>query len=105
MRIGVDLDGVVADFTQGWTSQYKKDFGKEIQEKDITEWGLSQPLTHFEEEIDFWNWAKNFNGYSIFNFFILLSNDIIIFYTKYLIKFYYFHDIEKNYNNIDFNCL
>ena len=66
MRIGVDLDGVVADFTQGWTSQYKKDFGKEIQEKDITEWGLSQPLTHFEEEIDFWNWAKNFNGYSIF---------------------------------------
>ena len=40
MRIGVDLDGVVADFTQGWTSQYKKDFGKEIQEKDITEWGV-----------------------------------------------------------------
>ena len=35
MRIGVDLDGVVADFTHGWTSQYKKDFGKEILEKDI----------------------------------------------------------------------
>ena len=33
MRIGVDLDGVVADFTHGWTSQYKKDFGKEILEK------------------------------------------------------------------------
>ena len=43
MRIGVDLDGVVADFTHGWTSQYKKDFGKDILEKDITEWGLSKP--------------------------------------------------------------
>ena len=66
MRIGVDLDGVVADFTQGWTSQYKIDFGNEIKEEDITEWGLSKPLTHFEEEIDFWNWAKDFNGSSIF---------------------------------------
>ena len=66
MRIGVDLDGVVADFTQGWTSQYKIDFGNEIKEEDITEWGLSKPLTHFEEEVDFWNWAKDFNGSSIF---------------------------------------
>ena len=66
MRIGVDLDGVVADFTDGWTSQYEKDFGKEINENDITEWGLAKPLTHFEEEVDFWNWAKDINGSSIF---------------------------------------
>ena len=66
MRIGGDLDGVVADFTDGWTSQYKKDFGKEISENDITEWGLAKPLTHFEEEIDFWNWAKDIDGSSIF---------------------------------------
>ena len=66
MRIGVDLDGVVADFTDGWTSQYRKDFGKKISEKDITEWGLAKPLTHFEEEIDFWNWAKDIDGSSIF---------------------------------------
>ena len=58
MRIGVDLDGVVANFTKGWTTQYEKDFNKKIQPSDITEWGLSKPLTHFEEEIDFWNWAK-----------------------------------------------
>ena len=66
MRIGVDLDGVVADFTDGWTSQYEKDFGKKISENDITEWGLVKPLTHFEEEIDFWNWAKDIDGSSIF---------------------------------------
>ena len=56
MRIGVDLDGVVADFTHGWTSQYKKT-SVEILEEDITN-GLSKPLTHFRKEIDFWNWAK-----------------------------------------------
>ena len=66
MRIGVDLDGVVADFTDGWTSQYEKDFGKKISENDITEWGLSKPLTHFEEEVDFWSWAKDIDGASIF---------------------------------------
>ena len=66
MRIGVDLDGVVANFTKGWTTQYEKDFNKKIQPSDITEWGLSKPLTHFEEEIDFWNWAKDINGSSIF---------------------------------------
>jgi len=66
MRIGVDLDGVVADFTDGWTSQYEIDFGKKISEKDITSWGLAKPLTHFEEEIDFWNWAKDIEGSSIF---------------------------------------
>ena len=32
MRIGVDLDGVVADFTKGWTTQYALDFGKQISE-------------------------------------------------------------------------
>ena len=66
MRIGADLDGVVADFTDGWTSQYEKDFGKKISENDITEWGLAKPLTHFEEEVDFWNWAKDIDGASIF---------------------------------------
>ena len=57
MRIGVDLDGVVADFTKGWTTQYALDFGKEILEEEITDWGLSKPLTHFEKDLDFWNWA------------------------------------------------
>ena len=32
MRIGVDLDGVVANFTKGWTTQYEAEFGKKILE-------------------------------------------------------------------------
>jgi len=38
MRIGVDLDGVVANFTKGWTELYEKEFGKKILEEEITEW-------------------------------------------------------------------
>ena len=50
----------------GGPHSMKKDFGKKISENDITEWGLAKPLTHFEEEIDFWNWAKDIDGSSIF---------------------------------------
>ena len=32
MRIGVDLDGVVANFTKGWTEYYEEEFGKKIYE-------------------------------------------------------------------------
>ncbi len=53
MRIGVDLDGVVANFTKGWTEYYEEEFGKKILEEDITSWGLSEPLTHFKEDMDF----------------------------------------------------
>ena len=35
MRIGVDLDGVVANFTKGWTKNYEEEFGKKIQQDDI----------------------------------------------------------------------
>ncbi len=66
MRIGVDLDGVVANFTKGWTKYYEEEFGKKILEDDITSWGLSKPLTHFKEDVDFWKWAKDINGSSIF---------------------------------------
>ena len=66
MRIGIDLDGVVADFTKGWTTHYNQEFGKSINEEDEVSWGLSKPLTHFDKEEDFWEWARNINGSTIF---------------------------------------
>ena len=41
MRIGVDLDGVVADFTKGWTTQYSLDFGKVIDKDEHLKIGLN----------------------------------------------------------------
>ena len=35
MRIGVDLDGVVANFTKGWTKYYEEEFGKKILELSL----------------------------------------------------------------------
>jgi len=66
MRIGIDLDGVVADFTKGWTTYYNQEFGKTINKEDEVSWGLSKPLTHFDKEEDFWEWARNINGSTIF---------------------------------------
>ena len=42
MRIGIDLDGVVADFTKGWTTHYNQEFGKSIND---------DPQTYFTEEV------------------------------------------------------
>ncbi len=76
MRIGVDLDGVVANFTKGWTKYYEEEFGKKILEDDITSWGLSEPLTHFKEDVDFWKWAKDINGSSIFRNLEVYENSV-----------------------------
>lgn len=76
MRIGVDLDGVVANFTKGWTKYYEEEFGKKILEDDIQSWGLSEPLTHFKEDLDFWKWAKDINGSSIFRNLEVYENSV-----------------------------
>jgi len=76
MRIGVDLDGVVANFTKGWTKYYEEEFGKKILEDDIKSWGLSEPLTHFKEDLDFWKWAKDINGSSIFRNLEVYENSV-----------------------------
>ena len=40
MRIGVDLDGVVADFTHGWTSIDKRVGDREFLERELREGGF-----------------------------------------------------------------
>ena len=59
MRIGVDLDGVVASFSHGWATAYQQDFGGEfITEDKIVGWNINE-LTHFKSMNEFWTWMRN----------------------------------------------
>ncbi len=67
MRLGIDLDGVVADFNQGWVSRYNRDFGTSLSSDDVLEWDAPVDLTHFGSMADFWEWARTCGeGQSIF---------------------------------------
>lgn len=57
MRLGIDLDGVVSDFNQGWVDRYNRDFGASLSVGDIVEWNALVGLTHFSVVEEFWEWA------------------------------------------------
>lgn len=66
MRLGIDLDGVVADFTKGWMTFYNREFGTDLSVPDATTWGDVVRLTHFETMDEFWEWTSDLDGHSIF---------------------------------------
>ena len=66
MRLGIDLDGVVADFNAGWVSLYNDQFDRELASDMVTSWGGMIDLTHFTDMGEFWRWAGQGDGHSIF---------------------------------------
>jgi 5'(3')-deoxyribonucleotidase len=66
LRLGIDLDGVVADFNAGWVSRYNKDFSAELSQEAVQIWDGLHRLTHFQHMKDFWAWARGKDGESIF---------------------------------------
>lgn len=66
MRLGIDLDGVVANFTAGWIGFYNEQFGTHLHEDDVDGWGEIPRLTHFHSMHHFWQWARSLNGASLF---------------------------------------
>jgi 5'(3')-deoxyribonucleotidase len=59
LRLGIDLDGVVADFNTGWITRYNREFATELQPTQVTSWDGLVPLTHFADMDDFWHWARS----------------------------------------------
>ena len=66
MRLGIDLDGVVADFTKGWMKFYNRDFGTTLKLEDSKRWHDLVHLTHFENIDEFWDWSSDLDGHSVF---------------------------------------
>ena len=66
MRLGIDLDGVVANFTQGWMNFYNRDFGTSYVFEDSQNWGDLVDLTHFKDMGEFWEWSSDLDGHSVF---------------------------------------
>ena len=66
-RLGIDLDGVIADFNGGWTRRYNSEFGASISADDVVVWHAPVVLTHFASMSEFWRWAATSgDGASIF---------------------------------------
>jgi 5'(3')-deoxyribonucleotidase len=66
-RLGIDLDGVVADFNSGWIERYNAEFGAELALADVTMWNAPVGLTHFASMGEFWSWAETCgDGASLF---------------------------------------
>lgn len=58
LRLGIDLDGVCADFNAGWTRRYNAAFGTDVVHTDVVAWDGVVGLTHFEDMDEFWSWAR-----------------------------------------------
>jgi 5'(3')-deoxyribonucleotidase len=66
MRLGIDLDGVVADFNAGWMARYNDEFGTDLVPAAVRAWDGMRELTHFDDTEAFWDWARGHGGPSFF---------------------------------------
>lgn len=66
LRLGIDLDGVVADFNKGWIDRYNSEFDAYLAPEDVVTWDAAIQLTHFPDMDAFWKWAEGGERSSIF---------------------------------------
>ncbi len=62
LRIGIDLDGVVADFNRGWTAAWNASHGTNLTVADVDGWDCLPRLTGLASMDEFWDWARDIGG-------------------------------------------
>jgi 5'(3')-deoxyribonucleotidase len=94
VRLGIDLDGVVANFNAGWMSRYNEERGTALTPDLVDHWDGMVELTDFETGRDFWRWARNGDGPGLFRHLpvypeavpaldrLALNHEIVIITTK-----------------------
>ena len=65
MRLGIDLDGIVTDFNQGWMDIYNREFGADLTPDLVDGWNAMYGLTGFSVQ-EFWRWARGGDRPTIF---------------------------------------
>lgn len=58
LRLAIDLDGVVANFNDGWTRLHNEEFGGNLSADLVTMWDGLHKLGGFANMDDFWTWAE-----------------------------------------------
>lgn len=58
MRLGIDLDGVVADFNAGWMKLHADEFGSDLEVEMVQGWDNLHEVGGFAHMGHFWHWAR-----------------------------------------------
>lgn len=58
MRLGIDLDGVVADFNAGWIRLHRDEFDSDLVPEMVQTWDGLHEIGGFADMRAFWRWAR-----------------------------------------------
>lgn len=67
LRLGIDMDGVIANFNAGWMHHYNAQHGTDLHAGLVERWDVLPTLTGFPDMDAFWDWARDLgDGKSVF---------------------------------------